>query len=127
MLQARRALGPDGHAGWQLETAVRGRIALGERLGLRIETGNAWADRHYMQTYFGITPAQSAASGWPTYTPRAGWHRYTLSLGADYALAPRWQAQITWIGSRLAREAADSPLTARRHGSSVIAGVAREF
>ena len=38
--------------------------------------------RGYAQTYFGVTPQQSLASGLPVYSPRAGWKSFTA--GALY-------------------------------------------
>jgi MipA family protein len=41
------------------------------------------AERGYADTYYGITAAQSAASGLPVYVARPGWKNYTLgALGA---------------------------------------------
>lgn len=43
-------------------------------------------ERDYAQTYFGVTAAQSTASGLPVYSPRGGWKNYTLGAFAAYAI-----------------------------------------
>lgn len=44
------------------------------------------AGEGYTRTYFGITPAQSLASGLPVYTPGAGWKSVIFGGGAAVAL-----------------------------------------
>lgn len=46
---------------------------------LRVEKG-------YATTYFGITPAGSAASGLPVWNPRGGWKSWTAGLGGMISL-----------------------------------------
>lgn len=45
-----------------------------------------YADRQYAQTYFGITTAESLASGLPAYTAHKGWKNYTVGGALTYAL-----------------------------------------
>jgi outer membrane protein len=42
--------------------------------------------RGYAQTYFGISPDDTIASGLPTYSARGGWKGYTLGAAATYSL-----------------------------------------
>lgn len=44
------------------------------------------AGQGYTRTYFGITPAQSLASGLPVYTPGSGWKSVIMGGGAAVAL-----------------------------------------
>ena len=44
------------------------------------------AGRGYGQTYFGVTPAQSVASGLPVYFPHSGWKSFTVGGLATYSL-----------------------------------------
>ena len=40
----------------------------------------------YARTYFGVTPAQAAASGLPAYAADGGWKNYTIGALGTYAL-----------------------------------------
>jgi MipA family protein len=78
-----------------------------------------YADQRRMQTYYGVTAAQSARSGYRVFTPRAGWVSNTVSLGAAYEIAKRWNL-VGQIGTtRLMNDAARSPLQTRRNEPSV--------
>lgn len=44
-------------------------------------------ERGYAQTYFGVTPAGSAASGLPVWNPRGGWKSWTAGLGGMVSLS----------------------------------------
>jgi MipA family protein len=72
------------------------------------------ADRNYMQTYYGITAAQSATSGYAVFTPRAGLVNASLSLGLDYELSKEWSLGASVGRTRLTRDAAKSPIFPRR-------------
>jgi outer membrane scaffolding protein for murein synthesis (MipA/OmpV family) len=72
-----------------------------------------------------VTPAQAqAASGYRTYTPKAGVRRFKASFGAEYACAKDWKIQGALELSKLAGDAENSPLAARNDGTSVTACVA---
>ncbi|TPG14233.1 MipA/OmpV family protein [Sphingomonas koreensis] len=43
-------------------------------------------ERGYAQTYFGITPDDSIASGLPIYNAHGGWKNYTLGAAVTYSL-----------------------------------------
>ena len=43
-------------------------------------------ERGYAQTYFGITPDDSIASGLPAYSAHGGWKNYTLGAAVTYSL-----------------------------------------
>ncbi|WP_447410676.1 MipA/OmpV family protein, partial [Clostridium perfringens] len=44
------------------------------------------ADGNYARSYFGITPAQSVASGLAAYNPRGGWKDWNVGALGTYAL-----------------------------------------
>lgn len=85
------------------------------------------ADARYMQTYFGVSAAQSALSGYPAYTPGSGLHDATLNFGLRHDFGRSWAVLAGAGASRLLGPAANSPLTARRNGFAVSAGFARRF
>ena len=48
-----------------------------------------WANAAYMQSYFGVTDAQSATSGYAPYSPGAGLRDVRVSASATYIMSPR--------------------------------------
>ncbi len=67
------------------------------------------ASKDYMQTYFGVTPAQSVG-GLPVYSPGAGFKDVSAGLTASMELDPRWTLYVTGKYTRLVGDAADSPV-----------------
>jgi MipA family protein len=137
MLVARQSLGERGHRGAQADLTVEFPWSLSDRLGLRFALGATWADRDYMQTYFGVTAAQAQATSFSVYTPKSGLRKVEVSVGAEYAVAPKWKLQANLAISHLGDVAAKSPLVGRlgttgsdddrRFGGSVALGMAYEF
>lgn len=50
-----------------------------------VSAGAVWADRHYADYYYSVSPAQSAASGLPLFHADSGWHKagVNAALGFD--------------------------------------------
>lgn len=138
MLVARQALSERGAKGAQADLTVEIPWSLSDRLSLRSALVATWADRDYMQTYFGVTAAQAHATSFSAYTPRSGLRKVEVSVGGEYALAPKWKLQANLAISRLGNVAAKSPLVGRqgaegtsdpdrRFGGFVALGLAYEF
>jgi MipA family protein len=138
MLVARQSLGDRGHKGTQADLTIDIPWSLSDRLNLRFALGATWANRDYMQTYFGVTAAQAQATSFSVYTPKSGLRKVEVNVGGEYALAPRWKLQANLAISRLGNVAAKSPLVGRqgtegtsdperRFGGFVALGVAYEF
>lgn len=76
------------------------------------------------QSYFGITPEGSLASGLPVYSPGAGLRDVHAGIGFTHALSSRWILFGSAGVSRLLSDAAQSPLVHQRSGSMVGLGLA---
>ncbi len=86
-----------------------------------------WADADVMQTTFGVTAAQSAASGLAAYQAGAGIRRMGLGATWTHSFTPQW---FTTVGAGLVRlggAAADSPITQDRNGGVFSVGVGYRF
>ncbi|MGP9818550.1 MipA/OmpV family protein [Salinarimonas sp. NSM] len=68
------------------------------------------ASDDYMDTYFGVTPVQSARSGLPVYDPDAGLRSIGLLGSAQVALTQSWTAMGYARYDRLMGDVADAPL-----------------
>ena len=95
-----------------------------ERLFLTLGADLSGSDKDNQQTDFGITPAQSSASGYPVYEPGGGLKSFGINLNADYGLNNRWFLYGEIDYERLLGDVADSPLV-QQGGSenNVEAGV----
>lgn len=73
------------------------------------------AGRGYATTYFSVTPAQTIASGLPTYNARGGWKNYTLGGLATYSLTGNLLKGFKVVAGgtyrRMLNDFGDSPLT----------------
>lgn len=109
----------DLSVGWEHGLGAAGQLNLGATLAL--------AQDRYMQTWYGITPEQSARTGYPVYTPGSGLRDITLTAGTRTDFGRDWTL-ITGAGvSRLLGPAAASPLTGRRNTWGISAGLAWRF
>jgi MipA family protein len=74
----------------------------------RVENG-------YADTYFGVTPAGSAASGLAAYDPDGGWKSWTVGLGGALSLTGDLTGGLQLVGGgtyrRLLNDFAASPIT----------------
>jgi outer membrane protein len=130
--------------GWLLGAATsvdalgRGQGALGElsfarEVLLTPDTVWSWGgsltlgNATYMQSYYGVTAAQSSDSGYPVYTPSTGLRDLALSTGLRTELAPDWVGFVNIGVSQALGPVADSPLTFKPLGFGVNAGLAWRF
>jgi outer membrane scaffolding protein for murein synthesis (MipA/OmpV family) len=77
--------------------------------------GVTWSNAEYMQTFYGVTAAQSALSAFAPYTPGAGVSAIRVSLGARYLWTPHWFLGARVTASQLQGDAADSPVIAEKN------------
>ena len=127
MVVARQSLSERGPKGAQVDMTIELPWSLSDRLGLRFAVGATWANRDYLQTYFGVTAAQAQATSFSVYTPKSGCRKVDASVGAEYAIASNWKLQANVGFSRLGDDAATSPLVGRRNGASAALAMAYEF
>jgi outer membrane protein len=78
----------------------------------------AFASTAATMPYFGVTPAQSIASGLPMFNAQGGIHAYGAGGLARYEWSQQWATHFFVEYDRLAGDAANSPLV-RLRGSPV--------
>ncbi|MDX8437401.1 MipA/OmpV family protein [Mesorhizobium abyssinicae] len=61
-----------------------------ERFVFSADVSGTWADDKHMESYFGITAAQSARSGLPQYDAKAGVKRVDVKASITYMLTDNW-------------------------------------
>ena len=95
----------------------------------RVATGVATtvANASYLQSYFGVTAAQSAASGYTQYTPSAGIRDVRANISASYQWDARTSITTGLSVSALSDQAKKSPLVRQSETTSVIVALAYAF
>ncbi len=100
-----------------------------ERTRIVARVGTTFASDDYMQTYFGVTPAQSRNSkaGLAAYTPDAGIKDVFFEIGGTMDLSDRWLLKAGGRYGRLLGDAADSPVVATENQFSGVLGLGYRF
>ncbi|MHA1518433.1 MAG: MipA/OmpV family protein [Alphaproteobacteria bacterium] len=100
-----------------------------ERMKLGIRVGTTFASQDYMQTYFGVTPAQSLRSraGLPVYSPSSGVKDVFVAVGSSMDLGDRWLLKAGARYGRLLGDAADSPVIQTKDQISGTIGLGYRF
>lgn len=94
---------------------------------LGAEASATFADTNYMESYFGVSAAQSARSGHAQYKAEAGFKSVDASLKATWLIDEHW----TLIGKQsvglLVGNAADSPLVKEKFQSNTMLALGYRF
>ena len=113
---------------------VRGEIGI-QRLAVQlaphhtvsVSAGVGFANRAYQQSYFGVTDAQSLASGNPAFRPDGGLKDVRIGARWNWALSPSWMLTSTLQATRLSGDARKSPLAERPDNLTVSTAFAYRF
>jgi outer membrane scaffolding protein for murein synthesis (MipA/OmpV family) len=116
-------------SGYELRFGVETERQLTARTKIVARVGTTVASDDYMQTYFGVTPAQATRSraGLPVYSPDAGIKDVYFELGGELALGERWLLKAGGRYGRLLGEAADSPVVESENQLSGVLGMGYRF
>jgi MipA family protein len=116
-----------GHEGIVGETGLDLIVAPTPRLEVSGGPRLSFASDDYMDTYLGVTPAQSAASGLPAFDPDGGIKGVGVAGEAKYALTRRWSLIGEAGYERLIGDAADSPITDRGSENQFSAAIGLSY
>lgn len=86
-----------------------------------------WADANYMESYFGVTSAQSARSGLATHDAGAGFKRVDFEASATYLATENWLVRGQVGIGYLVGDAADSPIVQDAFQPSAMLMVGYKF
>ncbi len=104
----------DSHGGWTTGASVFGSYPVLKPLTLGGGVGTTYGSGSYMSTQFSVTPADALASGLPVYQADAALRDARAWLLALLHLSKSWSVGGGVIYSRLADEAARSPIVSDR-------------
>lgn len=100
--------------GWIVDGNASLSLMETERLLVRGNAQVTWGNADYFGAFFGVTPAQSIASGLPVYRAHSGLHDASLTVSAEYLVSDRWSVLGVAGFTRLFGSAADGPLVKQR-------------
>ncbi len=100
-----------------------------DRLTLRLGPRALFGDSDYTATYFGVTDAESVASGgnFAAYDTNGGLVSTSVELGAGYRLSDNWGVDASVSFEQLRDDAARSPITVDDDQIRASIGVTRRF
>lgn len=75
---------------------------------------SSWGTNDYMQTYYGVSAAQSAASGFRQYHAGSGIYACSLNLDWTHNFTERWSVVADAGYTQLAGDARNSPIVQRK-------------
>jgi outer membrane scaffolding protein for murein synthesis (MipA/OmpV family) len=101
----------DGNDGWLLQPEVRYRRKLAEDWGLHLASTLTYASDDYMESYFSISPADSARSGLHTYNASSGIKDVGVNIALNHSFTENWAIGGLVAYKRLLNDAGDSPVT----------------
>ena len=114
-----------GYGGFSGHFDIGYQVYHGEALSLAVGTRVSFAGSEHMQAFFGITPAQSARSGLPVYTPGAGIRDIGIGLVGDYLITKHWTLGGLLGYARVVGGAAHSPLVQDLGSANQVIGYLR--
>lgn len=116
--------GFNGYSGQVAEFGIDLIGSPSEDLELRFGPRAGWGSQSYMDTYFGITASEAAAS--PTfdkaYRTNAGFNTVGLAGSATYDLSEDWKLHALVGWNRLVGDAGDSPIVKEGSANQYYAG-----
>lgn len=123
---------------WTVDAFGRGGGNLGEfklqhdwplapRMHLSTGVSMAIAGDRYLQTYYGVTPEQSARSGYPVFTPSMSVRDLSLFSNLRVDVGEDWVGLVGIGFTHILGDAARSPLTQRTNAWSLTAGLGWRF
>jgi MipA family protein len=109
--------------GWWAQIGVNRQFPFTPDTALGVGVSARWAGEDYARQWFGVTPAQSARTGYPVYRPGSGWSDLQLSTRLRTEFSPRWSGFVGAGVSWQLGPSRDSPLRQDAFGWSLGSGV----
>ncbi len=121
--------GVTGHNGVVGEIGADYAIKPNDALTLSLGPRLSFASSSYMNTYFGVTAAESVTSGFAAYNAGGGIKSAGIAANARYDFNQNWAGEAGASWNRLVGDAADSPLIAvgSRDQFTAKIGLIRKF
>ena len=128
MLRSALRLGMgDGADGSLLHVGGSYKVLQAGFFGVSVNAFLKYADSNYMQSYFGVTAAQSSTSGLKAYKPAAGFAAAKVGLTAGTPLSRQIFVFANLSVQRLMGDAANSPIVSKKTQPTAFVGGVYSF
>jgi len=94
---------------------------------LSASLGTTWSNKNYMQSYFGVTPAQSLSSGYNIFNASSGVSDVKLSGSWSHQIDSNWSLTTGVSVKYLTGDAAKSPFVFRKTPVTIFSAVSYRF
>lgn len=106
-----------GHDGFTVDASI-GTIYRTDNIGIQPSLTVSWADDQFVDNFFGVSDAQSLASGLAPYNPDAGIYSYSANMLAWAEFEEKYAVVLTASYRWFTEDAADSPILNEVDGST---------
>lgn len=117
----------EGGKGSVLHLGVAYRIYQAGPVIVSVNGSVKYANTNYQQSYFGVSAAQSAASGLKAFQPAAGFNAAQVGVGVGFPLSAQVYAFSGVSLQRLLGDAANSPITQKKQQVTGFLGAVYSF
>jgi outer membrane scaffolding protein for murein synthesis (MipA/OmpV family) len=112
--------------GLQVELGATSGIPIGDSL-IGIGLATSWANKAYRDAYYGVSAAESRASGLAAYTPGSGTLDTSLTVSAEMKFGPAWRLSGQVVLARLGADVSRSPVVQQRRQDLATLTLWRSF
>jgi len=117
-----------GHGnGWTVDVGLHREWRPWPRTRLQLGTSASFGSDSYMQSWYGVSAAQSERSGYPVCSPGNGLRDIGVGTTLRHDFSSRWSGYVGTSANWQIGAAAKSPLVQRRLGWSVGTGLVWRF
>ncbi|MGY6632721.1 MAG: MipA/OmpV family protein [Alkalilacustris sp.] len=102
-----------GHKSWVGDLGADAILRLGPQWTVNAGPRASFGDSRFKRTYFGVTPAEAAASGFGAFRPSGGLVSVGAAIEVRHDITPDWAIIGTVSYDRLRSDAGRSPITAQ--------------
>lgn len=112
--------------GLQVDLGATSGIPIGDSL-IGIGLATSWANKAFRDSYYGVTAAESRASGLAAYTPGSGTLDTSLTVSAELKFGTAWRLSGQVVLARLNTDLSRSPVVQQRRQDLATLTLWRSF
>lgn len=116
-----------GHEGFYADATLGYGDRIGQRGFGRLGASARFADRQYMRSFYGISSAESLASGLTEFDAGSGLESVAAQALYAYQITKRWRAAVITEARFAAGDAGSSPITEEDTALNVITAITYRF
>lgn len=113
--------------GQDYRLGVSSSLAMGDSDQLTLGANVHGGSGNFNRTYFGVSPQQSANSGYREHKTKAGIYAYSASAGWEHQFDENWSTGANVGVTRLTGKAGDSPIVKKKTAATGVATVRYDF